>query len=129
MIKTALIVAVALGGMIAISASALEVKHFEVASTRDLVVLCSAPEDHGLHDEGRAFCYGYLDGVLDYHAALTAGPGFKPIACHEPTVTREEIRGVFVSWAEDQGDVLDNEAPAHGVMRAVVAEWPCPGKQ
>lgn len=126
--KTFLMIGLVLGCVIAIPASALEVKHFEVATTRDLVVLCSAPQDHGLHHEGRAFCYGYLDGVLDYHAALTAGPGFEPIACHEPTVTREEIRGVFVSWAKKQGEVLDNEAPTHGVMRAVVAKWPCPGK-
>ncbi|MGD8642756.1 MAG: Rap1a/Tai family immunity protein [Chromatiales bacterium] len=125
--KASIIFAVALGGVISLPAGALEVKHFEVATTRDLIVLCSAPPDHGLHHEGRAFCYGYLDGVLDYHAALTAGPGFKPIACYEPTVTRDEVRDVFVSWAEDQGDVLDNEAPTHGVMRAVVAKWPCPG--
>lgn len=118
----------ALGCMLASQAWALEPQHFKVYSTGDLATLCAASPGDQLYAEGRAYCLAYIDGVMDYHAALTAGPKFNAIVCPGTDVTRDEVAEVFVAWSRRQGQELNSEAPVHGVMRAVVAEWPCAGE-
>lgn len=81
-----------------------------------------------LHDAAMGFCLGYVDAVLDYHAALTAGPNNAAIACPHGTVTREEVVAVVVEWSGRNAQHLNSEAPVHGVMRAVTEKWPCSGQ-
>ncbi len=108
-------------------ATALMPGDFKVRTTRNLVKLCSVEADDPLYHSAKAFCLGYLDGVWAYHEALTLGPGFSPIACPGPDVTRDQAAKALIEWAETEAEILDAEAPVHGVMRALAAKWPCPG--
>jgi hypothetical protein len=48
---------------LAASALAVETSNFSVATTRDLVALCSCQPDDPLYAEALQFCYGYMAGV------------------------------------------------------------------
>ena len=95
-----------------------------VESTADLVELCSVSVGDPLYDAAMGFCLGYIDAAIDYHAALTAGPKYDPIACPENTVTREEVVVVLMEWSNRNTQHLNNETPVVGVMRASAEKWP-----
>ena len=98
---------------------------FNVKTTADLVKLCSMPVDAMFYQAGMGYCLGFIDAAHDYHAAITSGDLLKPIACPGQDVTRRQIVDVFLDWAAKNPDLLANESPINGVMRAVTAKWPC----
>ena len=104
-------------------AATSQTRHVE--STADLVELCSVSVGDPLYDAAMGFCLGYIDAAIDYHAALTAGPKYDPIACPENTVTREEVVVVLMEWSNRNTQHLNNETPVVGVMRASAEKWPC----
>lgn len=95
-----------------------------VHTTRDLIELCAVSPDDPVYPAAMGFCLGYVDAAMDYHAALTAGPKYDPIACPKGTTTREEVVVVFQEWFKSN-EHLEDEVPVQGVMRAVAEEWPC----
>ena len=102
--------------------------NYDVTTTGDLIALCSVSVDDPLYNAAMGFCLGYIDAAIDYHAALTAGPKYDPVACPDTEVTREQVMGVLVDWSKGNAQYLEIEAPVHGVMRAVAGKWPCAGK-
>ena len=104
-------------------AATSQTRHVE--TTADLVALCSVSVGDPLYDAAMGFCLGYIDAAIDYHAALTAGPKYDPIACPENTVTREEVVVVLMEWSNRNTQHLNNETPVVGVMRASAEKWPC----
>ena len=122
------LVAVILLAFAPAQAASVTAEDFRVRTTGDLIRLCSASADDPLYPAARGFCLGYLDAAHDYHAALTAGKSFSPIACPEGEVTRDQVVEVVVEWAGDNRNMLDREGAMHGVMRAVAIEWPCRGE-
>jgi gamma-glutamyl phosphate reductase len=97
----------------------------QVNTTEDLIELCSVSAADPVYDAAMGFCLGYIDAALDYHAALTAGPKYDPIACPETSVTREEVVVVLMDWSKRNAQHLKNETPVVGVMRASAEKWPC----
>lgn len=106
-----------------VSAATPQSRHVE--TTADLVELCSLTVDDSLYDAAMGFCLGYIDAAMDYHAALTTGPGYDPIACPENAVTREEVVVVLMEWSKNNAQHLNSETPVVGVMRASAEKWPC----
>jgi hypothetical protein len=90
----------------------------QVATTGDLIELCSVSVDDPLYNAAMGFCLGYIDAAMDYHAALTAGPKYDPIACPDTKVSREEVVAVVVEWSKRNPQHQNTETPIHGVMRA-----------
>jgi len=121
--------AIALAAVVA-SASALAerpaAKH--VASTGDLIELCSVSADDPSYAAAMGFCLGYIDAALDYHAALTAGKKFHAIVCPDPEVTREEVVAVFLDWSRANPKLVGTGVPVESVMRAMYKKWPCSGQ-
>ena len=99
-----------------------------VSTTADFVALCDVSTDDPVYAASMAFCLGYIDAVMDYHTALTAGPKYDPIACPDTEVTREEVVAVVLEWARHNAQHLKSETPVHGVMRAASEKWPCSGQ-
>lgn len=112
--------------MLAVSTLALSEAPQErhVATTADLVELCSVNMGNPGFEAAMGFCLGYIDAALDYHTVLTEGPGFESIACPADTVTRDEVRVVFIDWSA-RNTQLNNERPVTGVMRAAAEKWVC----
>ena len=106
-------------------ATAVEDADFNMKTTRDLLDLCSAPENDVQYEAAMGYCIGYIDAAQDYHRSITSGDLLAPIACPDHHVTRQEMVDVFVAWAGNNGDLLDNESPINGVMRAATEKWPC----
>jgi len=109
----------------ATQASAATPQSRHVETTGDLIELCSVTAGDPLYDAAMGFCLGYIDAAIDYHAALTAGPKYDPIACPETAVTREQVVVVLMDWSKRNAQHLNSEAPVVGVMRASAAKWPC----
>jgi hypothetical protein len=99
------------------------VKH--VATTEELIELCSVGADDPSYAAAMGFCLGYLDAALDYHMALTSGEKFEAIVCPDPEVTREEVAAVFVDWSRANPQLVGSGPPVDSVMRAVYEKWPC----
>jgi hypothetical protein len=100
--------------------------NFNLATTRDLVALCSCQPNDPLYAEALQFCYGYMAGVAQLHCVLVQADDIKPVACPRYEVTREELVQVFLGWARANPGAMDG-LPAESVKRAAVAAWPCGG--
>ncbi len=98
---------------------------FRVETTRDLVRLCRVSADDPLFHVARGFCLAYVDGVWDYHEALSEGADFNALTCPGHRVTRDEAVEAFLSWSDANTQALDAYQPAHGVMQAFSERWPC----
>ena len=109
---------------LAAPALAVETSNFNLATTRDLVALCSCQPDEPLYAEALQFCYGYMAGVAQLHRSLVRADDIKPVACPPYEVTREALVGVFLDWARANPGAMD-ELPAESVKRAALAAWPC----
>ena len=96
-----------------------------VSTTADLIELCSASPGDPNYQAAMGFCFGYIDAAMDYHAALTEGPRYEPIACPQTAVTREEVVVVLLEWSRRNAQHLEAERPVTGVMRAAAEKWPC----
>ena len=99
-----------------------------VKTTGDLVVLCDVSRDNPIYEAAMGFCLGYIDAVIDYHTALTAGPEYDPIVCPQREVTREEVVMVLLDWSKRNTSHLKSETPVHGLIRAASEKWPCAGQ-
>ncbi len=97
----------------------------QVKTTGELVELCSVSADDPSYAAAMGFCLGYIDGVLDYEAALMSGATYKPIVCPHAALTREEVVAGFLDWSKANPQLLGIEAPVEGLMRAVYEKWPC----
>jgi hypothetical protein len=106
------------------AALAADISNFDMATTRDLVALCSCQPDDPLYAEALQFCYGYMAGMAQLHRALVRADDIKPMACPHHEVTREQLVQVFLDWARGKPGAMD-ELPAESVRRAAVAAWPC----
>jgi hypothetical protein len=119
--------AIAAAGAVCTLASpalAVETSNFNLATTRDLVALCSDQPNDPLYAEALQFCYGYMAGVAQLHRALVRADDIKPVACPQHEVTREALVGVFLDWARANPGAMD-ELPAESVKRAANGAWPC----
>jgi hypothetical protein len=118
----------AAGAACALASPALpvETSNFDLATTRDLVALCSCQPDAPLYAGALQFCYGYMAGVAQLHRALVRADDIKPVACPRYEVTREELVRIFLDWARAHPGATD-ELPADSVKRAAAAAWPCGG--
>jgi Rap1a immunity proteins len=116
----------AAGAVCALASPALaaETSNFTLATTRDVVALCSCQPDDPLYAEALQFCYGYMAGVAQLHRALVRPDDIKPVACPRYEVTREELVRVFLDWVRANPGAMD-EFSAESLKRAAVAAWPC----
>ena len=54
-------------------AGAVSKENFDLDTTGDLIVLCTAPETDQYYREAVSFCMGFLVGSYHYHAAEYGG--------------------------------------------------------
>ena len=96
-------------------------------SVADLAMLCNA----GLQDPSRpdalGYCNGFIVGVGQFHASLTAAGGAqRPIFCvPNPQPTLNQAAAAFVTWTRANPQHASERA-VDGLMRFAAETYPCP---
>lgn len=105
--------------------SAAQQKDFLVASTADLIGVCTAAPDDPLYTAATHFCHGYLVGAYAYHAAQVSGPEGDRLVCFpDPPPSRNAAIEMYVQWAKSHPERM-NEAPVETFFRFLTEKWPC----
>ena len=122
-----ILVAASAAWALASPAQAVETSNFNLATTHDLIALCTARSDDPLYSEALQFCFGFMAGVAQLHRVLVRADAISPLACPRHEVTREELVQVVLDWTRASPGVADSP-PAESVRRAAAAAWPCSAK-
>ncbi len=100
---------------------------FDVRTTRDLVGLCSLPNTDERYATALNACWGFIEGAIQYHDAVTDRRNLKRLICYPEGTTVEDGRRIFVAYGEaNRGDAtaMDEQAVV-GLVRALAAAYPC----
>ena len=110
-----------------IHASAVDLIVFGLKTTSDLLAVCTTPASDAVHKEAIHYCFGYLEGAVGYHNALSTHKDMKRLTCYPEKTTREDGVRAFIRWAQahEKDTNLMSEAPVIGLMRSLSAQWPC----
>lgn len=124
-----LIISLALMAQATATAEVME-SDFSFKTTGHLYELCAAEEGGKMYIPAIYACRGFMEGVAQYHDAVSVGKDVKRLVCAPPTATLQDARKIFVAWGEaNRGDdTLMNEAPVVGLVRSLVAKYPCPNQ-
>jgi len=99
---------------------------FDAVTVGSLARLCAADENTEVGKYAIGFCYGWIEGVEQFYAALLRDERFnvEPAACPGRVVSREEAREIFVAWAAGNQGAANLE-PLQGIIEAMRATFPC----
>lgn len=99
--------------------------NFTLASTGDLVALCSAAPDNGLGTAALNFCEGYIQGAVTVEMLnMAAFRGRKLFCLPNPPPARSEAMSEFVNWAQAAPGHM-NQSPTDGLFGFLRARYPC----
>ncbi len=99
---------------------------FSLLTAADLVDICTLEQSHPDHVAARAFCYGFFEGGIHYHDAISTSPPYQRISCSPPETTRTQAVEVFVTYVRANPQYA-SKRPIDTIFRALVAKWPCEG--
>jgi hypothetical protein len=117
--------AIALAALWPLRSEAVTDENFVVRTTRDLVSLCTTPQDDPHYLQAVNFCQGYVVGAYHYYLASISGPGAKPMVCPpDPPPSRNAGIGEFVKWANSRPEYM-NARPVDALFKFLVEKWPC----
>ncbi len=109
------------------SSAAVEESNFSLDTTGDLYRLCAATDEDPNFVAATYMCRGFMEGVHEYHDAITASGKMRRLTCTPEGTTLAEARVVFLAWgAQNNADVaLMGEPPVDGLLRSLSARFPC----
>src|SRR5262245_22374119 len=98
---------------------------FVLATTQNLVNLCSVSPSDPRAKEAIQMCEGYMLGAYQYYLATNSGKNAMRLVCMpNPTPSRNEVAAMFVQWINANPQYL-KEAPVDSEFRFMSAKWPC----
>lgn len=100
------------------------IEDFKLHSAGDLVDVCTLEPGHEHFTAAIAFCYGFFEGAIHYHEALSGTKYHADLVCDPAETTRLEAVEVYVDYMEANTQYSD-EAPIDAIFRALMAKWPC----
>jgi Rap1a immunity proteins len=109
-----------------LAGAAVTDEDFVLATTRNLVNLCSVSADDPRAKEAIQMCEGYMLGAYHYYLATNSGKNDMRLVClpNSPKPSRNEAVAMFVEWAKANPQYM-NEAPVESEFRFLSAKWPC----
>lgn len=121
------LVAAGLALALAQPAAAVEDSNFRFDSTRDLLDVCSTPEDAAEYVVANQTCRAFIEASVQYHDEISNRKNLKRLICYPSTATIEDGKQAFVAWAKGQADnqKLMAEQPVVGLVRSLAAKYPC----
>lgn len=119
-----------LTGLLSQSALAVSEEDFNFESTEDLIHICSVPAEAPEYVAASLACTAFLEATVQYHDVSTARKSGKALVCIPSGVTVADVRTTFLAWGEKNksNNKTMAELPVNGVMRALVAKYPCQKK-
>jgi hypothetical protein len=99
---------------------------FQLATTANLVSLCSAPNTDPLYTPALNFCHGFAVGTYRAVATMSAASRakHKMFCLTNSGLTRDQAISAFVVWAKDRPKTLES-APTDGIIEYLAAQYPC----
>jgi predicted lipoprotein len=99
---------------------------FQLATTANLVSLCSATSTDPLYTAAQNFCHGFTVGTYRALATEQAASGARnKLFCPAPnTPTRDQAISAFVQWASSRPKTLGS-SPTDGIAEYLAAQFPC----
>lgn len=122
MLRAALIALIAMGAGSAVQAATED--DFVVATTDDLVSLCSATADSPVGVEAINFCHGYAVGAFQYYQLLEPLSPDHKFICLDPKKSRNEVIAGFVTWAKAHPQFA-REVAIETLFRYLGEAFPC----
>jgi hypothetical protein len=109
----------------ALASAAAQEKEFVVASTADIIDLCTTAPDDPLYPAAIHFCQGYLVGAYAYYRAANSGPeGDRLVCLPDPAPSRNAAVEMYVKWAKAHPERM-KEAPVDSFFMFLAEQWPC----
>jgi hypothetical protein len=101
-------------------------EHYALETVASALRLCAANESAPGGAYAIGFCYGWLEGVGQMYEAVVLNPSFdlKRLACPPREQTREEMRVIFVAWAQ-ANPAEAASSPLVGLAKSVKEAFPC----
>ena len=100
-----------------LAGAAVTDEDFVLATTQNLVNLCSVSASDPRAKEAIQMCEGYMLGAYDR--------GDMRLVCmSNPTPSRNEVAAMFVEWAKANPQYM-KEAPVDSEFRFLGEKWPC----
>ncbi|KAA2211224.1 Rap1a/Tai family immunity protein [Teichococcus oryzae] len=92
----------------------------------DLAELCDAGLQDPQRSDAQAYCNGFIVGVGQFHASITAAGGAqRPIFCiPHPQPTLNGVAAAYVTWARGNPQYAGERA-VDGLMRFAAETYPC----
>jgi len=97
---------------------------FKLGSAGDLVDVCTLEPGHQHYTAAIAFCYGFFEGAIHYHEAISGTERHVDLVCDPPETTRLQAVEVFVAYLQANPQYRD-EASIDAIFRALIDRWPC----
>lgn len=89
-----------------------------------LVDICTVEPTNGDYSAAQGFCYGFFEGAIRYHQAMSGPDTNKKLVCEPAGTTRLQGVEAFVSYMRENPQ-YESEASIDAVIRALMARWPC----
>jgi hypothetical protein len=114
-------------GALPVASGAVQEASFRLESTMDLYELCSVSSDVESFATARYACRGFIEGVVQYHDAISDNKTYKRLICYPSTATIADARNAFVAWVAANNDdkKLMQKMPVVGLVRSLAEKYPC----
>ncbi len=100
------------------------VEDIKLSSAGELVDVCTVEASNVDHAAAMGFCYGFFEGAIRYHQAISGADVNRNLVCPPPQTTRLQAVDEFVSFMAENPQ-YQTEASIDAVFRALMARWPC----
>jgi Rap1a immunity proteins len=101
---------------------------FVLATTQNLVNLCSVSPSDPRAKEAIQMCEGYMLGAYHFLSCDKTSKGdrgdMRLVCMPNPTPSRNEVAAMFVEWTKANPQYM-KEAPVDSEFRFMSAKWPC----
>ena len=89
-----------------------------------LVDICTVEPTNEHYPAALGFCYGFFEGAIRYHQAISGANANRHLVCAPEGTTRLQGVEEFVSFMAENPQ-YESEASIDAVIRALMARWPC----
>jgi hypothetical protein len=96
----------------------------KLSSAANLVDICTVDKTNEAYPATLGFCYGFFEGAIRYHEAISGADNARELVCAPEGTTRLEAVDVFVSFMRENPQYA-SEGTIDAIFRALMARWPC----